>query len=322
MSEAVLLAPLMVALALGAGGAAKLGSRPDLARAFDDLGVPAALATPGVMTALPWVELALAACLLLVPAPVSVVVALVAVVLTGSYLVLVARVVGDARDVSCDCFGGFSSGRVGWLTVSRNLVLVAASVLYLGDALGGHSFVQRLLDLDREGVGWLVGALALALLVGLVLWRSPGGAALPVEGEHQRRGIPFLDVELSDGTVVTLPALASRRAQLVVSLSTTCSRCARVSDVIADWPALVPEIDVRVLTATPPDEPVPREWPEGVLHDPGDRVATVIGLARPSAVLLGADALIAGGPVHGPTSVLEFFAEVRERLEEARQSAD
>lgn len=320
MSEAVLLAPLMVALALGVGGAAKLGSRAELARAFDDLGVPAVLSRPGVVTALPWLELVLAAGLLVIPAPAAVLVAVVAVALTGVYVVLVARVAGAARDVSCDCFGGFASGRVGPVTLTRNLVLMSAAALSLLDALDGHSFVQRVLDLDRHGVGWLTGALSLALLVGLVLWRSPDAVA--AGAEYERRGIPFLDVSLTDGTVIALPALARHRAQLVVTLSTTCSSCVRLNEEIAGWPALVPEIDVRVLTATPPGEPLPVEWPDGVLHDPSGRVVSVIGLTRPSAVLLGADALLAGGPVHGATSVLDFFAEIREQLEAERQSAD
>ena len=40
----------------------------------------------------------------------------------------------------------------------------------------------------------------------------------------------------------------------------------------------------------------------------------------PSAVLLGADGQLAGGPVNGGSAVIEFVQEIREQLAEAQSS--
>ena len=44
------------------------------------------------------------------------------------------------------------------------------------------------------------------------------------------------------------------------------------------------------------------------------------GTSAPSAVLLGADGQLAGGPVNGGSAVIEFVQEIREQLAEAQSS--
>jgi hypothetical protein len=323
MSSGVLLAPLTVALALGVSGVAKLRSGVPTDAAFESLRVPRALRQPLVVRGLPWLEVGLAVTLLLVPHPLSVVVTAVALLLMLAYLVLVLAAVVRRDDVDCHCFGGLTSGRVTGATAVRNVLLVAATGWAFVDALGGHSFVQRLGDLTSPDLAWAAGAVLLAGTAALVVWPGrtdePEVAPLPpVDEDGQRRGIPFIELTDAAGAVTSLPALAVHRPVLVVSLSPLCDSCAEVTAVIATWPALVPELDVRVVTGAGLG-PLP-EWPGEVLVDLGDQLRLALGMHRPSALLLGADALVAAGPVVGPVEVLALFEDVREDLEAMRSA--
>ncbi|RLV47653.1 hypothetical protein D9V37_15950 [Nocardioides mangrovicus] len=305
MADAVVLAPLAVGCALVAAGAAKVRDPGAPTTALADLGVPDVLRRLLRRPRwLPWLEVVLGLALLL-PGPGFLVTAVLVAVLLAAYTVLVVRVVATGREAECDCFGGLGGGHVGAMTVVRNQLLLAAAVLAVVDAVRGHSLVGRLGALDAGDVGWLVAVVLVGVLVAATVHRDAGGAA--------RAGIPFLHVQGADGTAVSLPELASERPQLLVTLSTSCSSCAKVTDAIGDWPARLPGVDVHVLSALPAGEPTPPGWP-AVLHDPQERVSAVLGLVRPSAVLLGADALVAGGPVHGASAVIGFADEIEAQL--------
>jgi hypothetical protein len=179
--------------------------------------------------------------------------------------------------------------------------------------------LQRLDDLHGSGVTWLLGAGLLAATAVLVVWRpapEPVPGLLPPEDEAQRRGIPFVELVDRTGAVTSLPALASRRPVLLVMLSATCGACTVVLDVIADWPAMLPGVDVRVVTL-PGKQDLPG-WPVDalgeVLVDRDGLLTPVLGMFAPSAVLLGADALVAGGPVGGASGVLGLAEEIRGEL--------
>jgi hypothetical protein len=51
-----------------------------------------------------------------------------------------------------------------------------------------------------------------------------------------------------------------------------------------------------------------------MLVDPEHQLRSVLGMYRPSAILLGADALVAAGPVVGPDEVLALFDDIRADL--------
>lgn len=315
MSSGAVLASLTLALALGVSGVAKLRSNQPADAAFEALRVPQALRRPVVVQSLPWLEMALGVALLLVPHPLSVIVTAVALLLVLAYLALVLAVLARGDDVDCQCFGALGSGRVTGSTAARNGLLVVAAGWAFADAVTGHSFVQRASDLTRFDLAWVVGALLLAGTAALVAW--PGGgpvdAPLPaVDEDGQRRGIPFIQLTESRGAVTSLPALAMLRPVLLVALSPTCAPCAEVSAVIGNWPEQVPEVDVRVVTG-PGLEPLP-QWPGAVLVDPEHQLRSVLGMYRPSAILLGADALVAAGPVVGPDEVLALFDDIRADL--------
>ena len=58
------------------------------------------------------------------------------------------------------------------------------------------------------------------------------------------------------------------------------------------------------------------------LHDLQFTARTALGgTGAPSAVLLGADGQLAGGPVNGGSAVIEFVQEIREQLAEAQEHA-
>ena len=315
MSSGALLASLTLVLALAVSGVAKLRSDEPADAAFEALRAPRALRRPVVVQGLPWLEIALAVALLLVPHPLSVVVTAVVLLLVLAYLVLVIAVLVRGDDVDCQCFGALGSGRVTGSTAARNGLLVVAAGWAFADAVAGHSFVQRASDLTRFDLAWVMSALLLAGTAALVAW--PGGgpvdAPLPaVDEDGQRRGIPFIQLTESSGEVTSLPALAMLRPVLLVALSPTCAPCAEVSAVIGDWPEQVPEVDVRVVTG-PGLEPLP-QWPGAVLVDPEHQLRSVLGMYRPSAILLGADALVAAGPVVGPDEVLALFDDIRADL--------
>lgn len=315
MSSGAVLASLTLALALGVSGVAKLRSDQPADAAFEALRVPRALRRPVVVQGLPWLEIALAVALLLVPHPLSVIVTAVVLLLVLAYLALVLAVLARGDDVDCQCFGDLGSGRVTASTAARNGLLVVAAGWAFADAVAGHSFVQRASDLTRFDLAWVVGALLLAGTAALVAWPDGGpvDAPLPaVDEDGQRRGIPFIQLTESSGAVTSLPALAMLRPVLLVALSPTCAPCAEVSAVIGDWPEQVPEVDVRVVT-DPAVEPLP-QWPGAVLVDPEHQLRSVLGMYRPSAILLGADALVAAGPVVGPDEVLALFDDIRADL--------
>jgi len=315
MSSGAVLASLTLAVALGVSGVAKLRSDQPADAAFEALRVPRALRRPVVVQGLPWLEIALAVALLLVPHPLSVIVTAVALLLVLAYLVLVLAVLARGDDVDCQCFGDLGSGRVTASTAARNGLLVVAAGWAFADAVAGHSFVQRASDLTRFDLAWVVGALLLAGTAALVAWPNGGpvDAPLPaVDEDGQRRGIPFIQLTESSGAVTSLPALAMLRPVLLVALSPTCAPCAEVSAVIGDWPEQVPEVDVRVVTG-PGLEPLP-QWPGAMLVDPEHQLRSVLGMYRPSAILLGADALVAAGPVVGPDEVLALFDDIRADL--------
>ena len=86
---------------------------------------------------------------------------------------------------------------------------------------------------------------------------------------------------------------------------------------------LMPEVDVRLLLT----EPVTSRWTETdepqSLHDEDDYVGESLGYrGTPSAVLLGADGLLAGGPVTGDRAVDSFVDDVYESLHGERPVRD
>lgn len=321
-TDALVLAPAIVAVVLVAGAVGKLRTPDASAEAFRDLRVPAVLSGRLVVAVLPWAELLLAAGLLLAGGPLGVAVTVAAALLLTAYLVLVARALGFDDDVECACFGAFAPGRITRRTVLRNAWLVVLALAALVLATQGSSPVQRVAD-GSAPWWWLVGAAAAAWTVALVLgWGGDGAPARSApedltveEGDYLRVRTPALPVTLGDGTATTLRRLSETRPQLLVYVSEGCGSCVEVIDAVPTWREQLPQLDVRVIVHVDPQSSAltSRDEPLSV-HDTEGLVYETFDLRTPSAVLLGADGLLAGGPVVGSTAVPAFVEDVRAEL--------
>jgi hypothetical protein len=102
-------------------------------------------------------------------------------------------------------------------------------------------------------------------------------------------------------------------------VSDGCFSCNEVIAALPEWRNELTQVDVRVIVRQPVDASAltSREEPLS-LHDTDGLVSESLGMrATPSAVLLGADGLLAGGPVVGSIAVPEFISEIRAELEAA-----
>lgn len=125
MSELAYLAAVVLAALFAWAGAAKLGARSRTTRTFRALGLPAPAA---LAVAVPVVELALAAGLLVVPRSA----AAGALVLLLAFSAVLARAVAAGTEVGCGCFGSARRDRVSVVDLARNALLAVAAVVALG----------------------------------------------------------------------------------------------------------------------------------------------------------------------------------------------
>jgi hypothetical protein len=328
-SDALSIAPAILAVVLIVSAVGKLRSPDASAEAFTALQVPKRLATPVVIQALPWVEMVLGVALVAVGGWVGVVVSIAVLALFTAYLALVVRARGFETDVDCACFGSLGPGRITSLTMWRNVWLVALAVGAVVVAASGDALLSRVID-GTTPWQWLLAAAAAALTVLLVIGPgtepaevpSPGAVAeLAVEeGDYLRVRTPALPVTLGDGTSTHLRRLSAERPQLLVYVSDYCFSCQDVIASIPSWRAQLPAVDVRVVVRQPveataltsQEEPMSVHDTEGLVSESLDMLAT------PSAVLLGTDGLLAGGPVTGATAVPEFVSDIHAELQAAQ----
>ena len=319
-------APLLIGLVLMASAVGKLRA-PERARAaFSALGVPKPLDRAWVARVHPWAEIALAVLLVVVPGPVGVGVAAAAVALMLVYLGLVVRALRSPLEVDCACFGALGGDLVTKATVWRNAWLTVIALTALWCSLEGRSVASRLGALSAAEWWWLLAAVATGLTVALVLGggRTQGAQVEPQplelaygdEGDYVRSRTPALPVQLADGTRTDLRKLSRERAQLLIFVSEGCASCVDIISAVPGWRRDLPQLDVRLVISVQPevsrltssDEPQTIHDVDGWI---GESFAT---RSTPSAMLLGADGLLAGGPVVGRLAVPEFVAEIRQEL--------
>lgn len=325
MPEAFLVAfPLVLAAVLIASGVAKLRTPDDLG-GWESLGVPAALRREWLRRFHPWGEIALGVAVAVLGGWLGLVASLVAVVLMAAYTVLVARVAARSEDASCACFG--TQKRVTRLTVARNvwltlLALASTAVIWTTPLVGGA------LAVGAPEWAWMVALVVAAVTVALILWpdapvpeQSSPAVESPVvqadeEGDYLRTRTPAVPVTLADGTTGNLRAIAEAKPLVLLAVSPTCSSCQPVIEKVDSYRRLMPELDVRFLLSTAPEASplIEHEEPQS-LHDPEGYVrGSIEEWATPTAVLLGADGLLAGGPVSGAEAIDDFFDDIYESL--------
>lgn len=354
MPQAMLAAPLVLALVLAGGGVLKLRD-DDAATAleWDALGLPDRLNRRWARRAHPWGEIVLAAALLCLPGVLGVLAAVAALLLTLAYLVLVtAAVTGRTEARSCACFGGGrQSALTGW-TVLRNAVLLLLAALAILRSLDGGAVLGELAG-SGEAAAWalaLVLAMVTTVLVSAPLGAqsepapatgttgaarpepaaaaggSPAGEAAPSAqegeedeevGEYLRTLTPRAVLTQANGAPVDLLMATRAQAHLLLYLSPGCGHCETIAERVPEWVEQMPQLAVKVVVTGTPAQLADRrpEWAAHALYD-GDALAVrMLQLhATPSAVLLGTDGMLAGGPVSGASEVIDLVEDIKVQL--------
>ena len=319
--------PLVLAAVLIASAVAKFRT-PDSLAGWQELGVPAVVSREWVRRVHPWAELLLGVALAVLGGWLGFLAALVAVALMVAYTILVARVLSRSESTSCACFG--ARKRVTRVTVVRNvwltiLAVATAAVIWTTPLFGGA------LAAGIPQFAWVVALAVAAVTTALVLWPDDAAAetnttaAAPIatsgspdddDLDYIRTRTPAVPVTQAEGTVVNLRTLAARKPILLLAVSSMWGACETVVAKRAEWRELLPEVDVRLLLAEPADRSLwtERDEPQS-LHDVEDYVAGSIGYhGTPTAVLLGADGMLAAGPVTGDLGVARLVDDIYESL--------
>jgi Methylamine utilisation protein MauE len=326
-----IVAPIVMAAVLIASAIGKLRHPDDLA-GWSEIGVPKPLRKEWIRRAHPWGELALGVALVLLGGILGLLAALVALALMSAYLWLVWRSVARADDASCACFG--VRKRVTKVTVARNawltlLAALTAAVIWTTPTFGGALAAAAALSAWL----WLLAAAIAVVSALFVVWPEggddepaapvaptyEGGADDDEELDYIRTRTPAVPLTLADGTTVNLRTLVARPL-LLLSVSSTCGGCEPVIERIAEWRELLPELDIRLLLFFPPDADILTERTEPQsLHDTNGYVSESLSdhWMTPTAVLLGIDGLLAGGPVVGYLPITEFISDINESLHPA-----
>lgn len=326
----VVVVPALLAGVLVLSGVGKLGDR-DRLTGWRDLGVPEALQRPALAVAHPCVEIVLAAAVVLTGGVARVVASALMLALMLAYAALVAVALRRPGPVECSCFGARRSAPVTLMTLWRNVWLSLLAVTGLATAvLDGRPAWSVV---AASGAWWWVfGVASAAVTAVLVLPGSPATATATAtatqpsatsaatdaapELDYVRSRTPDVPVTLADGSTATLRELSAERAVLLLEVSEACGGCVEVIRSIPTWREDLPEVDVRVLVTAPPAESGLTSTTEPQsLHDAPFHVSRSLGYGMtPTAVLLGADGLLAGGPVIGDAAIREFIAEIDTEL--------
>ena len=339
---AVLLsAPILLSITLLISGLAKLGAREGTQDAMRSLRLPLPTMHASVASVLPVTEIVLALAIWIPAPPLQVLLTGLVAALMLTYLVIIARALTFEEQVHCSCFGTLASPTVSRTTLVRNVLLSVLGLLAVVAAASGAMttlLVQAPMGLIGLGIALLIAiALTAATIGGSVAETdadaptAPAPAAAdPDEDElldYERSPIPAAVLQQADGRLITLTQLTAQRAALLVFVTEGCGPCERVLDHAEEWIGeLEQTLQVRFVFSRPLDQLRERttDRVEGhALHDLQFTARTALGgTSAPSAVLLGADGQLAGGPVNGGSAVIEFVQEIREQLAEAGVGGD
>ena len=319
-------AALVIVLTLTAvlltSGMAKLRDARATQDAFVALRVPSVVPAGPSAAALPWVEIVLAVLLLGSPTAVAWLPAAAVLLLMLAYTALIARALRFDEPVSCSCFGSIGHHEVGPQTLGRNVLLSVLAAVALWYVLDGGSAPAAFGALD--GAGWwallaTAAAVAVALLVtapsstGPTSW--PAGPDVELL-DYERQPIPYGVLTRLNGKSSTLAEIASTQARFLFFLNPHCGSCLRIAEQLDEWAdRLDPAVGILAVYF---DENVAKQVghrKDLATWEPELNVQRVLGVtSNPSAVLLGADGLLAGGPVKGEDAVIGLveavFAEV------------
>lgn len=342
----LLAAPILLTLTLLVSGLAKLGARQGTEDAMTSLRLPLRSFHRSVATVLPVVEIVLALGLWIPSVPLQVLMAMCVALLMVAYLVIIARALTFGEPVECSCFGTLASPTVSRTTLGRNLLLALLAIITLLAASSG-AMTLALVQVPLSLVG-LGSALLLTLVLTVLTLGGSAKERADVSGDapreertdgvtgamtgaktdemtdeelldYERAAIPGGVLQQPNGRLITLTQLTAQSAALLVFVSEGCGPCERVLDRADGWiGSLSPFMQVKFVFSRPIDQLRERTTVrvgEHAMHDLQFTArSTLGGRTAPSAVLLGADGLLAGGPVDGGSAVIEFVEAIQEQL--------
>ena len=135
--------------------------------------------------------------------------------------------------------------------------------------------------------------------------------------DYERLPIPDGVLLRPDGEPVTLRALAGQQAQLLVTINCLCTPARAGIASIEEWQSRLPVLEVRLVPSIRPRSAgtIPAAVEKVSLYDHAGLAAKALGATgQVAAVLLGADGMIAGGPVTGIDEVEQFVADIEAQL--------
>jgi len=315
------LAPLTCGVVMLISGVAKVGRPTATREAFMAMGVPQALRSETLVTSLPSVEIALGVLLLATWSWPLAVVGAATTALFAAYWVLVLRVLRRGEEVDCGCFGALGDDLVSATTLARNSLLVVLAVLTTAFGAAGSGVVPAVRDFGTTDWWWLVLSVAVAATAVLVVGLRRHEPAVADDDllDYERAPIPFALLEDESGTRVTLTQLAAERPHLLLFLSSHCWACESIAENVPAWMSQLGPVQVSTVFTEPLQRVPDKMRRDGVplWFDVEQGATDPFAQGRPSAVLLGADGALAGGPVTGANAVVTFVEEIVAELSSA-----
>lgn len=343
---------IVLSIVVLVSGFAKLMDIRGVEEAMTSLQIPAKRLHPVAAIALPLGEIACGILLWVPVRSLAVLGALGIAVLFVAFTIIVARALRFPYPVDCACFGSLGAPAISGLTLIRNVVLTAAAVAGAPLAAAGLAPGERL-ALDPIHTISLTAALALAVLVtGLQLWGSgasapaqrpqptrtapgvpdqPAPASAAASGEAAETGadepedyittpIPYAQIiRADDETRSSMRMLAQERPALILFASITCGACTAVFQAAPSYAErLRGVVDVHLVYREEIDQLRRLETTVPVWHEPEFNASLAFDVrGRPTALLLGADGTVSGGPVSGKAAVDEFVDDIEAQLRDA-----
>lgn len=335
----LVLCTLTIIVTLAVSGYAKVADPTSTVTAIVNLKLDRLLPLKPTAALLPWVELALAAALLLAPGLLQILAAMAAAVLFTCYWGVIARAVVQGNTASCNCFGSASHAPVSIFTLIRNTALLLSAFGALVAAFQARSSaLVMLLELNADGWLWVIGA-ALASLALWAVYRSelvpapaseePAGALdrglpAPADGDideledYLPTPIPYAslhrfnrDSPLELGEEVTLRDLVMVKARVLIWVSPGCGHCHEVISHLEAWQEALPMLGIHpVISSTQAAQSFAFTRNVEFFIDPDYRAEHLFGNGTPGAVALGTDMMLAGGPVFGGNRVIGFMEDI------------
>ncbi|MCA1783359.1 MAG: hypothetical protein LC679_14655 [Intrasporangiaceae bacterium] len=338
-APALTLIPITLVIVLVVSALAKLKARASTASAVRLLRVPGFLKPEWVAVALPPGEIVLGLAMLSPWLPLARLAAVGALVLFLAYWVIIARAMTFDPRPSCGCFGQIGDQRVTAKTLARNTVLVAGSAAFVWMTWAQDATVIGFLT-DATAREWLLvlGAGFAVLVTWFVLSppapvkqrsakkrrHEPAPAPVtPVEEEYVRVAIPDAILLDASRNPSTLLQLAEQQPVLLIFITCGCPSTYETWRRLPQWAERLPPVRVLGVETLQLGDLGLAGVAERLFYDPASRAFNALKMpGTSSAILLGADRLVAGGPVLGDEEIEEFVAEIADALAEAGPAAE